>query len=110
MCLEEQIIDRMSKLYLMATTPVAILDTETGEWDLSYRWINPEAENSFHELSKILIMEREKRQPQLREEHLTGSSNYELAKQAHDQYIKMLEETGMMEVLTENEQNRNQEN
>jgi len=47
---EKQIINEMTKLYLMFTSPIAIIDRETGQLiEMSIKWTNQKAEVLYQE-------------------------------------------------------------
>jgi hypothetical protein len=52
--MRDGIVDRMTKLYLMFAVPVAIVDPQTGEVQLSITWTNPEAERLYERYEEIL--------------------------------------------------------
>ena len=59
--MRDRIIDKMTKLYLMFTVPVAIF-CETDEIQFSIKWTNPEAEQLYRRYEEILndLLRREK--------------------------------------------------
>ena len=53
--IERQIISQMASLYIMFCMPRAVVNMDTGEAHLEYRWTNKEAESTYLQLQEHSI-------------------------------------------------------